>query len=32
MTELKNQLLSGFEQLKQSYSRRLDDWQVAFAE
>lgn len=32
MTELETQLLSALEQLQQDYSRRLDEWEGAFAE
>ena len=32
MTELEKQLLSALEQLQQDYSRRLDEWESAFAE
>jgi len=32
MTELEKQLLSALELLQQDYSRRLDEWDTAFAE
>ena len=32
MTELEKQLLSALEQLQQDYSKRLDEWESAFAE
>ncbi|HDX8255394.1 TPA: MbeD family mobilization/exclusion protein [Escherichia coli] len=32
MTELEKQLLSALEQLQQDYSKRLDEWENAFAE
>ena len=32
MTELETQLLSALEQLQQDYSKRLDEWENAFAE
>ncbi|WP_420213711.1 MbeD family mobilization/exclusion protein [Escherichia coli] len=32
MTELEKQLLSVLEQLQQDYSKRLDEWESAFAE
>jgi len=32
MTELEKQLLSALEQLQQDYSKRLDEWEHAFAE
>ncbi|MDK9449786.1 MbeD family mobilization/exclusion protein, partial [Klebsiella pneumoniae] len=32
MTELEKQLLSALEQLQPDYSKRLDEWEKAFAE
>ncbi|EAR0284418.1 MbeD family mobilization/exclusion protein [Salmonella enterica subsp. diarizonae] len=32
MTELEKQLLSALEQLQRDYSKRLDEWEIAFAE